>query len=232
MQVKKIKAYMDGYREFLQNEDLVDKRMYIWESQKIFQENWDLEARDLQKMFNQSLQNSKTRRLWSRESYAPKVMMRHFAGLQPDFFRQMFLDLFNEEKSAEGRIGRFVFYCHEMLNAYLEKTPKSRERQHYHDDGYQMISIYLTFKYPMQYIPYRLDIFQNVLQKIGALDPPLTHDTERYFKVAQTLYKMLLKEEDIMEMHQARLLPMHYQEETLLLAYDFMYSIFKNNEEV
>ena len=119
-----------------------------------------------------------------------------------------------------------------MLNAYLEKTPKSRERQHYHDDGYQMISVYLTFRYPTEYIPYRLNIFKDVLKKIGAVDPPLTHDTERYFKVAKTLYKMLIKEEDILEMHQARLLPIHYQEETLLLAYDFMYSIFKNSEEV
>jgi hypothetical protein len=218
VQVKKIEAFFQAYEAFLKSPPAT-KRLYIWESQRHFQTHWDLEALDLKGMYDTALQNSQTRRLWNRETYAPKEMMLRFAELQPDYFRQMFKELFDENKSIDGRMGRFVFYCDQLFESFIEQNPKTKIQGHDHDDGYEIISLYLTFKYPMQYLPYRMELMQNVFQKIGAVDPPLSHDTERYFKVARTLYKLLQR---ILDLHQKRLNPaLHYMEESLLLIYDF-----------
>lgn len=221
MQVKKIEAYFRAYEQFLKGPDAAD-RLYIWESQRIFQENWNLEAQDLATMYDASLQNSQTRRLWNRQGYAPKDMMQRFAGLQPDYFRQMFKELFDESKSEDGRIGRFVFYCDQLFQSFLEVHPKTKIQGHHHDDGYEIISLYLCFKYPANYVPYRFDLFQTVLQRIGAVDPPLAHDTPRYFKAVRTLNKLMQRKTVILDLHQKRLNPgQHYMEESLLLIYDF-----------
>lgn len=221
MQVKKIEAYLDAFEVFLQGEE-TDQRIYIWESQKSWQENWDLDATDLAQMYNQSLQNSTSRRLWNRESYEPKAIMRRFAKLQGDYFRQMFTDLFNEDKGAEGRLSRFTFYCDQLLEMLREKYPKQSIPSHFHDDGYEISSIYLTFQYPEKYIPYKLGLFQKIMDKFGAPKPVLAHDTERYFKVANTLFKLMQKRESLLELHQKRLQPeIHYMDDSLLLVYDF-----------
>lgn len=222
MQVKKINAYLDAFEDYLTQEES-DERVYIWESQKLWQEHWDLQSPDLVGMYRQSLQNSTSRRIWNRESYEPKAMMLRFARLQPDYFRQMFMDLLNEQKEVSGRLSRFSYYCDQLLEMLREKHPKRAFPSHFHDDGYEISSIYLTFQYPTQYIPYKLELFQSVMKKLGAPKPVLAHDTERYFKVARTLDSMLQKREKILQSHQERLqAELHYTEPSLLLAYDLV----------
>ncbi|GJM35168.1 MAG: hypothetical protein DHS20C18_41690 [Saprospiraceae bacterium] len=228
MQLKLVKAYFDQFTTYLestQNEDW----LYLWESQRIFQENWDLEATDLTTMYDASLNNSKTRRLWTREAYEPKKMMLKFLELQSEFVRSMFKDLYKESISLSGRVGRFVFYCDELLNTHEELNPKSRDTNHYHDDGYQMISLYLAFRYPDQYTLYNRDAFKKTLKKLGVSDLPLADDLERYAKVSTTLFKLMQKEPKLMELHQNRLKEgEHYLEESLLVVYEFYRFCEKN----
>ncbi len=221
MQLKLVKEYFDQFATYLESEQKEDW-LYLWESQRIFQENWDLESTDLVAMYDASLNNSKTRRLWNREAYEPKKMMLKFLEDQSEFIRSMFKELFKESISLSGRAGRFVFYCDELLNAYLEQNPKARESSHYHNDGYQMISLYLAFHYPDQYALYNGKAFQITMKKIGSPDIPSTDDLERYAKVTKTLYKLMEKEPKILELHQQRLDPeQHYTSESLLLVYEF-----------
>ncbi|HKK75373.1 MAG TPA: hypothetical protein VJ953_09895 [Saprospiraceae bacterium] len=222
MQVKKINAYLDAFEAYLQEEE-GDERIYVWESQRRWQENWDLAATDLAEMYRQSLQNSTTRRMWNRESYEPKKIMLRFARLQPEYFRQMFNDLLNENKEVSGRLSRFTYYCDQLLEMLREKHPKRAFPSHFHDDGYEISSIYLSFQYPEEYIPYRLTLFQSVMKKLGAPKPVLAHDTERYFKVSKTLDNMLQKRETLLEKHQQRLKEgIHYMEKSRLLVYDLL----------
>ena len=67
MQLKLVKSYFDQFTTYLENQEN-ENWLYLWESQRIFQEHWDLEATDLATMYDASLNNSKTRRLWTREA--------------------------------------------------------------------------------------------------------------------------------------------------------------------
>jgi hypothetical protein len=70
MEVKKLNAKILEFKSFLKRDrDFVE--LYKWESLSHFQEHWDIEAPDFGKMYDQSLQNTKTQRLWKRENWRP-----------------------------------------------------------------------------------------------------------------------------------------------------------------
>lgn len=221
MQLKLIQHFFQEYEQFLAG-PAASERLHIWESQRIFQEQWDMDAADWPAMYERALQNSQTRRLWKREAYEPKRMMLELAAMQPDFVRHIFFDLFNEEKGLEGRASRFVYYCDMLMQEYHEQHPRSIENSHYHDDDYQMLSLYLAFRFPHQYTLYDAEGFRKLLEKLGSRDIPKAHDLERFAKVSQTLYKLMQKEEKLLTLHRRRLQEgLHYTGESLLLVYDF-----------
>lgn len=221
MQLQRLQAYLQQYRDWLPRPAARD-RLYLWESQKIWQENWDLSAVDLAATYDRSLDNSQTRRLWRREAYEPKRMMLELLRLQPEFGRSMFQDLFNENKEVEGRADRFVFYCDQLLAEYRERFPLRADNSHYHDDGYSMISLYLSFRFPDRYAPYTAADLLGLLQKLSARDLPAAGDLGRHVKLMRTLYNFLQKDELIMQRHRKRLDEQrHYVGDSLLLSYDF-----------
>lgn len=220
MQLKQLQYYLQRYKRFL-TKPSAEAKAHIWEAQRIFQENWDLEAEDLAEMYDRSLQNQVTKRLWKRENYEPKRLMLAFIKQESDFVRQIFGDLFKEDKSVDGRVGRFVFHCDELLQAYKEANPRSIENNHYHDD-YHMVFLYLSFRYPAAYTLYDFEAFRKLLDRLGVASLPNTHDPERFFKVCRTLYRFLEKDAELMERHYRRLNYVNaYREDSMLIVYDF-----------
>ena len=221
MNLQKLNNYLDAYRDFLKTNPAYYP-YWKWESQKIFQERWDPDAMDFKSMFDACLDNSHSRRIWKREHYEPKTVMLHFMDLNAEFVRFMFKDLFDQSKSVEGRIGRFLFHCDELLTEYRERHKGSKLNTHYHDDEYQIVSWYLSFRYPESYAPYNYEKFKNLMECLGSRNPPLANDVERYFKVMKTIYGFVRKREDIMDLHHSRMDERkHYMEESLLYADDF-----------
>ena len=221
MQLKLIKASFEKYKAFLASSK-ADRFLHIWESQQLFQENWDLVSEDLATMYAGSLQNSHTKRLWKREAYEPKQVMQAFLQMQPEFVSYMFKDLFNEAKSVGGRVDRFVFHCDELLQEYKAQNPRSIENNHYHGDRYQMISLYLSFRYPANYTYYDGIAFWEVLKGWGTANLPKADDFERFCKISRTLYTLLSKEEELIQLHLNRLEEgKHYSKDSLLIVYDF-----------
>ncbi len=222
MNLQKLNDAIRQYADFLRKNPKHDPYL-PWESQRIFQENWDVEALDFRTMYDRSLENSRSRRLWKREHYEPKEMMLKFIELDREFVRFAFQDLFNEAKDLDGRIGRFVFHCDELLAAWREAHPGSKLNSHYHHDNYQMVSIYLAFRYPTQYLPFYFESFRRLMELLGSRDVPTVNEIGRYFKVMRTIFTFLKKDEEILAMHAKRLTPgLHFEGETLLVVGDFM----------
>lgn len=221
MQLKKIQQYLLDYKAFLKT-PAATARLYAWEALRIFQSHWNTEALDFDDMYDRSLDNSQTRRLWKRENYEPKRMMLAFIKIEQETVRHAFRDLFNETKDIEGRVDRFVFYCDELLRLYKEQFPLTVENNHYHADQYQMISLYLAFCYPAQYTLYDHEAFKMLLQNLGSPDIPKAADFGRFCKVMRTLYNLMLKDTDLIALHQKRLdAKRHYPDESLLIIWDF-----------
>lgn len=219
MNLQKIEDYLIQFKRHLKSQRS-EATLYRWESLQNFQQNWKVEAENITQMYNQSLQNTQTVRLWKANQYFPKQIMLLFCELQPDYVKFAFTDLFNEDKDIAGRMDRFIFYCDELLKAYKEKYPLKIENNHYHH--YQIISLYLSFRYPEQYALYDFETFQQTMINLGSRNIPVLNDIERFFKISRTLAKFLAKDPEIWTLHQRRLHPRkQYPEFSLLLVNEF-----------
>jgi len=219
MNLQKIQSYITLFKRYLKSAE-AERQLYKWESLKFFQDNWNLEQPNLEKMYDASLKNTQTTRLWKGNNYTPKRMMLLFAKMAPDYVRHCFKDLLEEEKNIADRVDRFLFYCDEMLIEYKTLNGLSIENNHYHD--YFIISLYLAFYYPEQYTFYDFPIFQKSMIHLGSRNVPELNDIERFFKISRTLWKFLEKDEEVWKLHQKRLYsPNHYKDKSLLLVHEF-----------
>ncbi len=84
------------------------------------------------------------------------------------------------------------------------------------------IFLYLAFRYPVLYTPYQHKPFVQFLKTVKAVDPPIVPDVERFSKVSRIIFKMMQNDEELMELHERRLIPGEsYEEESLMIVYDF-----------
>lgn len=222
MQVRLLDELVAKFRKYLSSKD-AHKRVFIWESQRVFQENWDLSTPNLAEMYQCSLNNSQSRRLWNREKFEPKRTMTDLLQEYPDYGRQLFQDLLHESRDLPGRLQRFVLGCDSLWHDFQDRYPRNRMGSHYHGSDYEMAFLYLAFAYPAQYSLYNFGAFQHFLKVVGAPQLPSTHDPERFVKVGRTVNTLLGKDAELLEAHQARLDPARdYQGDNLLLVYDLM----------
>ncbi len=222
MQIKKLRELFDRYRKFLSGPE-ADTRLPYWETQKVFQENWDLQSEALPEMIDRSLQNQATRRVWKRDHWEPKRMLLELARLEPDYLRQAFKDLFDENKSVEGRATRFLFYADELMEMYRKANPRKIDTGHYLED-YEFIFLLLALRFPYRYAPYPAAAFQKLLVSTLAPSPPLSHDLERFAKICRTLYG-LLEKEGLVALSAERLDRRHYGDTSMLIVFDFLLAV-------
>lgn len=194
MQVKLLQEQIAFYKEQLKKGKAVDFG-YVQESIDIFQREWSLEESDFLAMYDRSLQNSHTRRMWRREAYEPKDVFLRLAKEQTHFAHAMFSDLFNEALSIDLRVRRFQAACDSLLEAYNDKHPKDKTNTHHHDYG--MLSVYLGLQYPSQYTWYDHEPFYKLLVTIKAQNPPVAPDFDRFVKTSRILYTFLQKDEEL-----------------------------------
>ena len=219
MNLQKLREAIDFFKDYLKSQRRFD-HIYMYESQKTWKEEWNIENIDLKSTYDLSLQNSETRSLWVGDNYRPKDMMMRFFSLQKELIRDMFRDLFDEEKDIVGRADRFIFHSDILLEEFKNINRSSIENRHFHDDNYQIISLYLAFEFPEQYAYYDFEVFQAFLNKLGVKNLPRVNDLNRYFKVLNTVYKFIEKDEELMTLHQKRLKEKHYSKKSLLLAFE------------
>lgn len=221
MVLKKIQAAAAAYGRWL-GDTRHHPYLYEWEAQGIFQDKWDIKAADFAQMYANALQNSETQRLWQVGNWQPKrvltLLLKHF----PETGKQMFDDLFGEDKEVAHRIGRFLFFCDELLSDYKKDHKTSIENNHYHDD-YRMISMYLAFRYPDTYAIYNFEDFKSAMAYFESKKVPDINDPVRFFKVTKTLYTFLEKDATVLPNLQKHLNPKkHFSGKSYLVVSDFL----------
>ncbi|WP_116105063.1 hypothetical protein [Lewinella sp. IMCC34191] len=219
MQVPKIKTYVREFTDWMLTDEAQEYLPY-WETQQNWQDHFNVEAKDLAASYDAALDSKTNRRHYRRGGYDPKRSMLAIMEWEPDFVRDAFRDLYSEDRDLEGRIQRFVFYINELFNRYRDAKPKARIPTHYHDDDYQIVSIYLMGQYPDKYAPYSTDLLQTICTKLGAKSVPPAADFPRYTKLLQTL-RPFLHEEEVLKNYREVLRDIDYQGDSALLMFWF-----------
>jgi len=218
MKVHLIKEYIEKYKTFLDSE-IPYYEAYKWECVSNFQEHWNLGAEDLRTMYKQSLSSIYSAKLWKGSKNSPKSVMLKYFKSNPEFARDAFRDLFNEELEVILRMDRFSYHCDQLLPELIKFDRKAD--RHYHDD-FRILSVYLALKYPQKYCVFDYKPFKKMMVKLETQDVPAEFEIGRFFKLMQGLYKILIKDKELLEIHAKKIEGEEfYKEPCMMLVHDF-----------
>jgi hypothetical protein len=219
MQLSLLQIFLENYKESLQKSPPIG--LFKWESQQIWQDNFNLETDNPVEMFDRSLENSTSRRLWHREQFFPKNVLLEFWKQDSMTLRAAFSDLFDETKLPENRLSRFVFACDIMLADYRSTRPNTRQSEHFHQD-LELATLYLAFQFPADYAPYSFPIFQKTMQNLASRDVPQFGDLARWFKLTKTMHQFIEKDKELLAVFDKWRNPkIHFSGKSLLIVDDF-----------
>ncbi len=227
MQVPKIKASIAEYKKYLSSQRLLDEA-YWWKIQSNFQQSWDIEVTDFSKMFDSCFQSQVSRRFWKGHDFEPKVMMMKFIELNKDMVYSLFKDLFNEEKSIDGRLPRFKAGCDSLYEYFKETHPHNVLTSHYHHKT-ETIWRYLAFRFPTEYAMVEFPSFTKTLQFWGAQKPPQEFDYERIQKLCKTIHHFIKQDDELNQLLAEKTgLKENFDPTNMMNTAHFLYFSFQN----
>ena len=216
MKLAKIESYKDAFKKYLEDQEDYSE-LYKYECLQNYRRNWDLSSMDLYEMFDNSFRSQISNSLWGGSVNSAKSVMLMFIRNNPEFVRSMFRDLYNEDKDLSLRVNRFSFHCDQMM----DELPMSKKKPVNHKHNPKILSVYLSFHDPENFtiIDYRK--FRSLMELLEKQDIPEDFEIERIIKSCRALYKILSKDNELLELHNNRLPEEYRSESNMLLVHDF-----------
>lgn len=110
---KGISELIELYKEYIITPEY--NELYKWIVIKNFQDNWDNESEDFATMLEDSLQPVNCN-LWTGLNYLPRKIITSLAKKDPEDVRNMFRNLFDENKDLSERITIFQNKAKELVD--------------------------------------------------------------------------------------------------------------------
>lgn len=153
--------FRDILNEFKKNfnDDHWHNEGFKWVAIKHFQNNWDIDTADFADMLKNSLDKSGNL-LTSKNNY-PAGMIIDFVNHDPEYVRQMFYGLYDENVEIWTRIEQFKNKSDELLKKY-----NGNKEQHYQNEN--AISTYLWLRYPDKYYIYKFSCAKAVSEVLAS----------------------------------------------------------------
>ena len=200
MKVVLINEYKDRFKTLLAKGDDVTNAFYF-EIINNWQSNWNIEGKDLSKIYDSSLQSTKSARLWGGSTNSPKSMMILLMENEEDFMRATFRDLFNESLDLGLRLDRFGFHTDQVFKPLQSKDP--RYVSHFHNDR-EILCLYLALEYPDKYCLFNYPAFQKMMEAFESRNIPTKVEVERYYNSCRGIKNLLMKDEEFVELIKRR----------------------------
>lgn len=210
MKVELIKHWADLFARALVQPPQ-EPKLFKWRSQQHFSDVWRHGSDDFHQIYEESLQSQFSTRLWEGSKHSGKSAMLLFIQHNPTFCESMFRDLFNEKNDIGLRLNRFIFHCDQMQSEIKSTHPKNVA--HHHD--YQLLSVYLAFRYPQNHCIFNPQLFAVAGAKIGMRKPPESFEYDRFQKLAKGLASILRGQDSIRAAYPFDI------SENLLVVHDF-----------
>ncbi len=192
MKVALINAYKDKFKSFLSSSDNIPNAFYF-EIISNWKSNWNIEGKELSKIYDTSLQSKVSARLWGGSVNSPKSMMIRLMVQEEEFLRATFRDLFNENLDVGLRLDRFGFHTDQVFRPLQSKDPKFIS--HFHNDR-EILCLYLALEFPDRYCLFNYPIFLKMMERFESRNIPSKVEVERYYKSCRGIKNLLVKDED------------------------------------
>lgn len=210
-----------------------DDEKFKWQAIKGFQDHWDIEAVDFCTMLKNSL--DKTFNLLASTHYFPGKMIKEFAEKEPETVRQMFKNLFDENKDLCDRIVSFKVQSKQLVNKYWDPGKSDFQTEN-------TITTYLWLRYPDKYYIYKFEEAKSLSKELKTSyvfkAGDYQNNVENFIRLYDELSKELCKDEELKQIVQSKLEDDCYDDpKCKTLAIDFGYFVnqrqkaAKNEEE-
>lgn len=224
MNIEKLRQVIDWYKNSFTR--IHNKEIYKWEAIKCFQDHWDIDSPDFGEMLSICL--SKVDNLLDSGNYFPKRMVVNVAKEDPIQTKQLFQDLYDEEKDLIERITNFKDGFVKINTFYYP------DRKDFQDA--RAIFVYLCLRYPERYFLYKFEMFKQFAPIVDYAFKPLRGKTEtlvQFDTLCRIILTIIEQDNELKEMHLARLKDVHYKDYSLhILTQDIIYAAVQHNDEL
>lgn len=220
MDSKKARDIIKQYKRHFK--DIHKEEIYKWRAVKCFQDNWAIAAPDFNEMLNRSLHLTKN--LLDSGLYYPKRMLLKNTEANPEFVRQLFVDLYNEDQDLNERIINFQ-----------KKIKASNKKNFPGKNDYQdkrAVLVYLCLQYPDRYFLFKYEMFKKFVQLVDYPYQPSRGDIEnilQYLTLCNILKEEILKDNELIELHKTRITNQEYFDSSFnILTQDIIYAAVRH----
>ena len=198
-----------------------DDEKFKWQTIKGFQNHWDIEAVDFCTMLKNSL--DKTFNLLASTHYFPGKMIKEFAEKEPETVRQMFKNLFDENKDLYDRIVSFKVQSKQLVNKYWDPGKSDFQTEN-------TITTYLWLRYPDKYYIYKFEEAKSLSKELKMSyvfkAGDYQNNVENFIRLYDELSQELCKDEELKQIVQSKLEEDCYDDpKCKTLAIDFGYFV-------
>lgn len=154
-----------------------------------FQNNWDLRSDDFGKIYNDSISEELLHWIFKNRNLPIRSIILEFCKNNSIATRQMFIDLFYEPVEINSRVDHFAHEADHNFSLILNKIGVSYSSHHH--NAYEVLSIYLTLKFPDKYSFFSYDHFSGFLKKTEARNIPDRKDIFKYNQIQRTINTLM-----------------------------------------
>lgn len=236
---ERIEQFISFYRDSFSKHWKDEK--YKWEAIKVFQDNWDINAKDFKTMFEKA--TSAASNLLTSYNHYPRSMILNFCDIDSKAVQNMFAVLYDEHKDIKERLSFFKSESERIKNVHNASIAGKVAPD---DKGWGMtyqdenaISTYLWLRYPDKYYIYKYGEVIKVEKFLS--DSPVIKkgEGEANFITTIALYNKiceeLKKDETIIKQFSEALTPDCYndpQYRTLTIDAGFAFSRYFDSDEI
>ena len=232
-----LKKWIEQYKKLITGQiTSVDyNEVYKWEAIQHFQDNWidNHNATNILVSLERSF-NKGNNSFWKGQNFRDHLILLQFAKKDGEAVSSMFKNLYDETLNLRDRFDNFFSQCDLLLSKYLP----DHEKNHYQSD--RSLMLYLVLRYPSKYYLYKTQIFKTFCELTSFYEFPNTRKSETFYKVeaymqmCESLCKILVEDEELINLHKKRLpTKITLEDNYHLLTEDFIYSVttYLNNQE-
>ena len=210
-----ISALIAKYKDWLKKTGNEDE-LYKWETTKHFQDAWDDSSDDFAAMLKLALSKAKNLLYPNAWAYI-NIAARYF----PAEVKQLFMDLYNEDKALRDRLQAFTNGA-EALRPQLEAATGKKFRS-LQDE--RTIAFYLAMRYPARYCLYKFSYYRLSCEALGEPMAPSWEKYPHFLAIVERIKQdYVTKETELLELHRKTLTPSCYQGDDLnLIVQNLLY---------
>ena len=221
MNILKVKQLISLYKKHFYSID--EQEIYKWRAVKCFQDNWDIATDDFFEMLKRSF--AQTKNLLDSGLYYPKRMLVENTETNPDYFRQLFIELYDEDIDLLKRITDFQ----EGIKTHSKKTFPTLKNDY---QDLRAVMVYLCLRYPDRYYFYKYEMVKKFVDVVDYPYQPKRGKIEnivQYLTLCNLLREEVIKDNELIELHKSRLSESEFFDSSFhILTQDIIYAAVRH----